>query len=181
MRRPVIVPVDGRTPQIRESAFVAPGAVVTGDVTLADNSGIWFNAVLRGDVEPIRVGARSNVQDNAVLHTDPGFPCTIGEDVTIGHTAIVHGSTVGNGATIGMGATVLSGSEIGEGAVVAAGAVVTEGAKIGAGMIAAGVPARELRPVRADEQERFARGTARYVERAKTYAALFATEDFDGR
>ncbi len=181
MGKPVIVAVDGKTPQISDSAFVAPGAVVTGDVVLADQVGIWFNAVMRGDVEPIRIGARSNVQDNAVLHTDPGFPCIIGEDVTIGHGAIVHGSKVGNGVTIGMGATVLSGSEIGENAVIAAGAVVTEGARISAGVIAAGVPARELRPVRDDEQERFSRGTRRYVERAGKYTALFNAEDQHGR
>ncbi len=180
MAKPVIVSVDGKTPQISDSAFVAPGAVVTGDVTLGDNVGIWFNAVMRGDVEPIRIGNRSNVQDNAVLHTDPGYPCTIGEDVTIGHSAVVHGSSVGNGVTIGMGATVLSGSSIGDNAVVAAGAVVTEGAVIAPGMIAAGVPARELRPVRDDELERFARGTRRYVERARSYAEIFAAEESSG-
>jgi carbonic anhydrase/acetyltransferase-like protein (isoleucine patch superfamily) len=179
MPEAVVLTVDGKTPKMDRSSFLAPGAVVTGDVTLADNVGIWFNAVLRGDVEPIRIGARSNVQDNAVLHTDPGFPCLIGEDVTIGHSAVVHGSTVGNGVTIGMGATVLSGSSIGENAVVAAGAVVTEGSEIAPGMIAAGVPAREIRPVRDDELDRFARGTRRYVDRASQYMALLA-EDSDG-
>ena len=113
-----------------KAAIWLHGSVVTGDVEIGDDSGIWFNAVMRGDVEPIRIGARSNVQDNAVLHTDPGFPCIIGDDVTIGHGAIVHGSRVGNGVTIGMGAVVLSGSEIGENAVVAAGALVTEGSKV---------------------------------------------------
>ena len=180
MAKPVVISVDGKTPLISGSAFIAPGAVVTGDVTLGDDVGVWFNAVMRGDVEPIRIGNRSNVQDNAVLHTDPGFPCVIGEDVTIGHSAVVHGSTVGNGVTIGMGATVLSGSNVGENAVVAAGAVVTEGAVIAPGMIAAGVPARELRQVREYERERFARGTRRYVERARTYAQILAAESESG-
>ncbi len=180
MTKPVVMSIDGKTPQISDSAFLASGAVVTGDVVVGDNVGIWFNAVMRGDVEPIRIGNRSNVQDNAVLHTDPGYPCVIGEDVTIGHSAVVHGSIVGNGVTIGMGATVLSGSEIGDNAVVAAGAVVTEGSKIAPGMIAAGVPARELRPVREDEQERFARGTGRYVERAKGYAKALREAGGDG-
>src|SRR5680860_125825 len=152
---PLVITVDGKTPKLSDSCFLAAGSVVTGDVEVGEDASIWFNAVLRGDVAPIRVGARSNVQDNSVLHTDPGFPCIIGEDVTIGHSAVVHGSVVGNGVTVGMGAMVLSGSEIGENAVVAAGAVVTEGAKVAAGTIVAGIPARELRPVRDDEQQRF--------------------------
>ncbi len=180
MPEPVILAVDGKHPKLSESCFVAAGAVVTGDVEIADGASIWFNAVLRGDVESIRVGARSNVQDSAVLHTDPGFPCVIGEDVTIGHGAVVHGSRVANGVTIGMGALVLSGSEIGENAVVAAGALVTEGAKVAPGVIVAGVPARELRPVREDEQQRFAAGTRRYVQRARTYAEISRSERRDG-
>jgi carbonic anhydrase/acetyltransferase-like protein (isoleucine patch superfamily) len=180
MPEPVVISIDGKTPKLSKSCFLAAGSVVTGDVEVGDDSGIWFNAVMRGDVEPIRIGARSNVQDNAVLHTDPGFPCFIGDDVTIGHSAIVHGSRVRNGVTIGMGAVVLSGSEIGENAVVAAGAVVTEGAKVAPGVIVAGIPARELRPVREDEMQRFAAGTRRYVERAKTYAAAVALEGTDG-
>jgi carbonic anhydrase/acetyltransferase-like protein (isoleucine patch superfamily) len=176
----VVISFDGKSPKLSDSCFLAAGSVVTGDVEIGDDSGIWFNAVMRGDVEPIRIGARSNVQDNAVLHTDPGFPCIIGDDVTIGHSAIVHGSRVGNGVTIGMGAVVLSGSEIGDNAVVAAGAVVTEGAKVAPGVIVAGIPARELRPVREDEQARFVAGTRRYVERAKTYAAVAKSEGADG-
>lgn len=174
MPEAVVFAVDGKVPDISGSAFLAPGSVVTGDVVLGEHVGIWFNAVLRGDVEPIRIGDRSNVQDNAVLHTDPGFPCVIGEDVTIGHSAVVHGSVVGDRVTIGMGATVLSGSRIGDDAVIAAGAVVTEGSEIPPGMIAAGVPARELRPVREDEKQRFARGTRTYVDRARTYSAIVA-------
>ena len=180
MPEPVVLSIDGKTPKLSSSSFLASGSVVTGDVEIGDDSSIWFNVVMRGDVAPIRIGVRSNVQDNAVLHTDPGFPCIIGDDVTIGHSAVVHGSLVRNGVTIGMGAVVLSGSEIGESAIVAAGAVVTEGMKVSPGVIVAGVPARELRPVRADEQQRFAAGTQRYVERAKSYAAAAKAEVLDG-
>jgi carbonic anhydrase/acetyltransferase-like protein (isoleucine patch superfamily) len=176
MPEAVVIAVDGKTPKVSETCFLASGVVVTGDVEIGDESSVWFNAVMRGDVEPVRIGARSNVQDNAVLHTDPGFPCIIGDDVTIGHSAVVHGSVVGNGVTIGMGAVVLSGSEIGENAVVAAGSLVREGAKVAPGVIVAGVPAREVRAVRDDEQQRFAAGTRRYVERAKSYAAIAKVE-----
>jgi len=180
MPEPVVVSVDGKSPKLSNSCFLAAGSVVAGDVQIGDESSVWFNAVMRGDVEPIRIGNRSNVQDNAVLHTDPGFPCIIGDDVTIGHSAVVHGSVVGNGVTIGMGAVVLSGSEIGENAVVAAGAVVTEGANVAPGMIVAGIPAHELRAVRDDEHKRFAAGAQRYVERAKSYAAAANSEGNGG-
>ncbi|CAN5716977.1 gamma carbonic anhydrase family protein [soil metagenome] len=176
MAKPVVLVVDGNSPQLSSSCFLADGAVLTGDVGVGDDSGIWFNVVMRGDVEPIRIGKRSNVQDNAVLHTDPGYPCIIGDDVTIGHSAVVHGALIGNGVTIGMGALVLSGSTVSEGAVVAAGAVVTEGFVVPEGVIVAGVPARVLRPVREDEADRFSAGTRRYVERARTYAALSRDE-----
>jgi carbonic anhydrase/acetyltransferase-like protein (isoleucine patch superfamily) len=180
MPEAVVLTIDGKRPQVSDSAFLAAGSVVTGDVAIGEESSIWFNAVLRGDVEPIRIGRRSNVQDNATLHTDPGFPCIIGDDVTIGHGAIVHGAVVEDGVTIGMGALVLSGSRIGAGAVVAAGAVVTEGFNVEEGAIVAGVPAKPLRPVREDEDTRFRNGTARYVQRAKAYAALAAEESADG-
>src|ERR671917_252674 len=126
----LLLPFDGVFPRIASGVFLAPGSVVIGDVDIGAESSVWFNAVVRGDVAPIRIGERSNVQDGAVLHVDPGTPCVVGDEVTIGHGAIVHGTNVGNGVTIGMGAIVLSRSTIGAGAVIAAGAVVPEDAVV---------------------------------------------------
>ena len=100
-------------PKIHPSAFIAPGAMIIGAVTIGEESSVWFNCVLRGDLEHIEVGERTNIQDGTVVHLDPGFPCLIGNDVTIGHGAIVHGCTVGDGAMISMGATILTGAKIG--------------------------------------------------------------------
>lgn len=156
-------------PTIGERVFVAPNAEVIADVTLADDVGIWFGAVLRGDIENISIGARSNVQDNAVLHTDLGAPCTIGEDVTIGHGAIIHGATVEKGALIGMGAILLNGAKVGAGAIVAAGALVPEGKEVPAGWLAVGVPAKAVRELTAAEIERSAKNTAHYVTEKDLY------------
>lgn len=135
------------TPTVADSAFVAPSADLIGDVHVAEHASVWFGAVLRGDIEPIRVGARSNVQDGAVLHTDAGFPCVLDADVTVGHRAVVHGARCGTGSLVGMGAVMLSGSSLGEGAVLAAGALLPEGRHVPDGMLAAGVPARVVRAV----------------------------------
>src|SRR5215217_6340435 len=140
---PTVLPFDGVMPRIAADVFLAPGSVVVGDVEIGPGASVWYNAVLRGDAAPVRVGARTNVQDGDVLHVDPDAPCVVGDDVTIGHRAIVHGTTVGNGVTIGMGAIVLSRSRVGERAIVAAGAVVAEGAEVRPGTLVMGVPARE--------------------------------------
>jgi carbonic anhydrase/acetyltransferase-like protein (isoleucine patch superfamily) len=103
----ILLPFDGVFPRLAEGVYLAPGAVVIGDVEIGSESSVWFNAVIRGDVAPIRIGSRSNVQDGAVLHVDRGTPCVVGDEVTIGHAAVVHGTTVRDGVTIGMGATVL--------------------------------------------------------------------------
>ena len=166
---PVVLPFNGVSPRIADDVFLAPGAAVIGDVEIGPGSTVWFNVTIRGDVAPVRIGARSNVQDGAVLHVDPGAPCVVGADVTIGHGAIVHGTTVEDGATIGMGAIVLSRSRVGAGAIVAAGALVAEGATVGEGMLAMGVPARERRPVTAEERTRMASGAARYVALGRQY------------
>jgi carbonic anhydrase/acetyltransferase-like protein (isoleucine patch superfamily) len=157
------------TPKIAESAFLAPGCVIAGDVEIGPDSSVWFGAVMRGDVAPIRIGARSNVQDGAVLHVDTGTPCVIGDDVTIGHRAIVHGSQVGNRVTIGMGSIVLSRSVIGEGAVIAAGAVVAEDTVVQPGALMMGVPAKEKRVLEPERQERMAKNAAGYVQNARKY------------
>lgn len=157
------------TPTIAADAFVAPGAHLIGRVDIGPEASVWFNAVLRGDVEPIRIGPRSNVQDGAIMHTDDGFPLSVGADVTIGHGVILHGCTIEDEALIGMGAVVLNGARIGRGALVGAGALVPEGAEIPAGHLALGVPARVIRPLTDAERERMRYGVQHYVDRARAY------------
>ncbi len=137
---------EAKAPRIHPQAFIAPGAYVVGEVEVGEGASIWFAAVVRGDLERVVIGPGSNVQDGAVLHADPGFPCLIGPSVTVGHRAIVHGAVVEEGALIGMGAIVLNGARIGKNAVVGAGAVVTAGMEVPEGMLALGVPARVVRP-----------------------------------
>ncbi|SDM01891.1 gamma carbonic anhydrase family protein [Siphonobacter aquaeclarae] len=127
------------------SSFLAPGACIMGDVTLGDDSSVWYNAVLRGDVEAIRIGDRTNIQDTAVIHADPGDPTVIGNDVTVGHGAIVHGATVGDGSLIGMRATVLNKARIGRFCLIGANALVTEGMEIPDYSLVLGVPAKVLK------------------------------------
>ena len=136
-----ILEVNGICPKIAEDVFIAPGAVIVGDVEIGPGSSVWFNAVLRGDVAPIRVGAGTNIQDLSLLHVDRGNPCIVGNNVTIGHNAIVHGTVLEDDVTIAMGAIVLSRSHVGRGAVIAAGAVVSEGMQVEEGALMAGVPA----------------------------------------
>jgi carbonic anhydrase/acetyltransferase-like protein (isoleucine patch superfamily) len=144
---------------------------VIGDVEIGEDSSIWYNAVIRGDVAPIRIGARSNVQDNAVLHLDTGTPCIVGDEVTIGHSAIVHGTTVGDGVTIGMGAVVLSRSTIGTEAIVAAGALVPEDAVVASGVLVMGVPAREKRLLSDAERAASRENALRYVRTSAKHQA----------
>ena len=161
--------VDGRSPRVDPTAFVADGAEVCGAVEIGPSASVWYGAVLRGDIEAIRVGAESSVQDGCVLHTDAGWPCVVGRRVTVGHRAVLHGCVVEDGALVGMGAVVLSGARIGAGAVVAAGALVPEGGVVPAGALAMGVPARVVRAVRPEEAERVRRGVAHYVELAAAH------------
>ena len=162
------LPYRGREPRLDPTAFVAPGAWVIGDVELGPNASVWFGAVLRGDSDRVRVGARTNVQDGAVLHTDPGVPCEVGEDCTIGHGAVVHGCRIGNSCLIGMGAVVLSGAVIGDESLVAAGALVPEGKEFPARSLLLGSPVRRLRELTEEDVERLirpgARNYLRYVD-----------------
>lgn len=160
-----------RPEQVHPSVWIARGAHVMGDVTLAEHASVWFGAVLRGDTEPIRVGRRTNIQENAILHADPGFPCSLGEGCTVGHAAIVHGATVGNNVVIGMGSIVQNGAVIGDDALVAAGAVVIEGMQVPPGSLVMGVPARIRRELSPEEIERNRLGAAHYVEAAQEFAA----------
>ena len=146
-----IYALDDLTPEVAASAWVAPGAHVIGKVALAADVGIWFGAVLRGDNEWIRIGEGSNVQENAVCHTDLGFPLTVGVECTVGHKAILHGCTVGDTSLIGMGATVLNGAVIGSSCLGGAGALVTEGKEFPDGTLIVGSPAKVRRDLTNEE------------------------------
>ncbi|MGY2892310.1 gamma carbonic anhydrase family protein [Deinococcus sp. UYEF24] len=150
-------------PQVDASAFVAPSADLIGRVVLAAGSSVWFGAVLRGDTETITVGEGSNVQDGAVLHADPGFPCTLKAGVTVGHRATVHGATCEAGSLVGMGATMLNGSRLGIGAVLGAGALLPEGREVPDGMLAVGLPAKVVGPAsHGGNAERYVENAARF-------------------
>jgi len=159
----------GTKPRIAASAYVDPGAHVIGDVEIGERSSVWPCVVLRGDIEPIRVGAETNIQDGTIIHTDKGFPAIIGDRVSVGHAAVLHGCTVEDDSLIGIGATVLTGAKIGRGAVVAAGSLVPEGMEVAPDILVMGTPAKPRRPVTPEEQVRFAEGAQHYVKNAATY------------
>lgn len=150
--------------------WIAPDAHVIGKVTLAQDVGIWFGAVLRGDNEPIAVGARSNIQEHAMLHTDPAFPLTVGENCTVGHHAILHGCTVGDCTLIGMGASVLNGASIGRFCLVGANALVTEGKSFPDYSLIVGSPAKVVRTFEPDIVERLMASANVYVNRWKAFS-----------
>jgi carbonic anhydrase/acetyltransferase-like protein (isoleucine patch superfamily) len=158
-----------RAEQVQRSVFIAPGAVVLGDVTIGEQSSIWFNAVLRGDVAAIRIGARTNIQDGAVLHADEGLPCVLGDGVTVGHGAIVHGCTVADNVLIGMGSVVMNGVTVGRDSIVGVGAVVTEGTKIPPRSLVLGLPAKVVREVNERDFAGIAHAAEHYVQNAKRY------------
>lgn len=165
----------GIVPQIGEDVFIADGAKVIGDVTIGGKSSIWFNTVIRGDVHYIRIGERTNIQDNCVIHVTNGkFPVNIGSGVTVGHGAIIHGCEIKDYCLIGMGAVVLDGSFIGDHTLVAAGTVVREGFKVPAKSLVAGVPGRIIRELTSDEIVRLEESAAHYVRYAADY--LFQTQ-----
>lgn len=164
-----LLALGARRPSVPDDGWVAPGAQVIGDVVLSSEASVWFNAVLRGDNEAIRLGPRSNVQDGAVLHTDMGFPLTIGADCTIGHGAILHGCTVEDGCLVGMGAVVLNGAVIGAGSLVGAGALVTEGKRFPPRSLVVGSPARPLRSLDDDAVARLLESAASYVRNWKRF------------
>jgi len=168
---PVIIPFDGREPEIDPDAWVAPNASVIGRVRIAADANVWFGAVLRGDIDEIVLGARSNLQDNAVIHTEAGSPTIVGEDVSIGHGAVVHGCVVEDGCLIGMNATVLNGAVIGANSLIAAGALVLEGTVIPPRSLVAGVPGKVRRELTDDEVAGLYGNSARYVPRSKLYRA----------
>ncbi len=150
----MMIKLGEHAPQIDDTAWVAPNATVIGRVRLAAQVGIWYSAVLRGDLEDISVGAWTNIQDGCVLHADPGFPLAVGTGVSVGHNAILHGCTIGDNVLVGMGATVLNGAVIGEGSLIAANALIPEGTKIPPGSLVAGVPGKVRRELGEAELDR---------------------------
>ena len=170
-----------RRPQIAETAYVADGAQIIGDVVLESGSSVWFNAVLRGDTERITVGSGSNIQDGAILHADPGFPCTVGARVVTGHGAILHGCHIGDDCLIGMGAIILNGARIASGSIVAAGAIVTEGKEFSGRSLIMGVPAKLVRETTAEDLKQIAAGASHYQERARIYRAELSDGTSNGR
>jgi len=171
----MILPYRDRRPRLDPSVFVAPGARIVGDVAIGADSSIWYNVVLRGDVNPIVVGARSNIQDGSVVHTvsaragHPGFPTLIGDDVLIGHLAVVHGCTVEDRAFIGMGAIAMDGSVVESEAMLAAGALLTAGKRIPGRQLWAGRPAKFVRMLTDEELAAHRRGIERYVALAREH------------
>ena len=168
--------LDDITPQTPDAGkfFVAENATVLGNVKLEVDASIWFNAVLRGDQELITIGRGSNIQDGCVLHTDPGFPLTVGADCTVGHQAMLHGCTIGDNSLIGIKATVLNGAKIGRNCLIGAGALVPEGKEIPDNSMVIGVPGRVKRELSDDDAQKLKRGAAHYVENYKRFLAGLA-------
>ena len=168
-----------RQPQLPEDGqyWIAPDANVIGDVTLLPRASIWFSSTLRGDSEPIVLGEGSNIQENCVVHTDPGFPCTIGTNVTIGHKVMLHGCTIGDGSLVGMGATVLNGAVIGKNCVIGAGALVTEGKEIPDGSVVMGMPGKIVGQVKEKHIEMNRHAAQHYQDRQEEYRTGFRKID----
>ncbi|MCB2149149.1 MAG: gamma carbonic anhydrase family protein [Deltaproteobacteria bacterium] len=165
----IIIEYNGIVPTIGKNVFIAPTAVVIGDVTVGDGASIWFNAVLRGDMASIHIGANSNIQDNCTVHTDFGKPAIIGDHVTVGHNAVIHGCTIDAGSLVGIGAIVLNDAHVMEQTVVAAGAVVREGARVGPRQLVAGTPATVKKELANLPMDRFKRSVDQYLKLAGTY------------
>jgi carbonic anhydrase/acetyltransferase-like protein (isoleucine patch superfamily) len=166
----MIYSLENRAPVLDgQSNYIAPGAQVIGNVVLKSHSSVWFNAVIRGDNECIELGKRSNVQDGSVLHTDPGFPLTIGDNVTVGHKVMLHGCTIGNNSLIGIGSTILNGAVVGENCIVGAHALLTENKSFPAGSLIIGAPARVVRELTADEIASIAEAADHYVDNAARF------------
>lgn len=154
---------------IHPTVFIAPGAVVLGDVALGRDTSIWYNAVIRGDMAPISIGDETNIQDLCIVHVDEGVPCTIGHRVGVGHRAILHGCTVEDESLIGMGSILLNRVRVGSGSVVGAGALLTEGMDVPAGSLVLGIPARVVRPVDAALRARIQSTWRHYVHQARRH------------
>jgi carbonic anhydrase/acetyltransferase-like protein (isoleucine patch superfamily) len=165
----MILPFNGKTPQISKDAFIAENAVIIGDVTIESEASIWFGVVLRGDIAPIYVGKGSNIQDNAVIHVDEGMPCIIKDNVVVGHSVIIHSAVVESNCLIGMGATVLSGVVVKRDSIIGANALVLENAVIEEGSLSVGVPSKIVRKLTEEEKLSIKDNATRYIELSKRY------------
>jgi carbonic anhydrase/acetyltransferase-like protein (isoleucine patch superfamily) len=164
-----IYELDGVAPRLHPSAYVADSAEVIGNVELAEGASVWFGAILRGDNDLMSIGRGSNVQDGSVLHSDPGFPLTLGENVTIGHMVMLHGCTIGDGSLIGIGAVVLNGAKIGRNCLVGAGALVTEGKEFPDNSMIVGAPAKAIKELTPEQAARMGHAATHYVENSARY------------
>ena len=169
---PMIYDFQGKSPIFDgKRIFVAPGADLIGEVRLAEDSSVWFNTTLRGDLEPITVGRGSNVQDGSTLHTEKGIPTVVGENVTIGHNCVIHGCAIGDGTLVGMGSVILSGAKIGKNCLIGGGSLVTGGMDIPDGMLVLGSPAKIVKPLTESVIERVHRNSSSYVAKKDEYLA----------
>ena len=166
-----IYKIDQKTPQIAASAWVAPNATVIGDARLGDNVSIWWNAVLRGDNDPIHIGANTNIQDGSVLHTDEGVPMHIGANVTVGHMVMLHGCTVGDNSLIGIGSVILNRAVIGKHSIVGANTLIPEGKVFPDGVLIVGSPGKVVRELSEEEKARLQKSADHYVDNARRYAS----------
>ncbi|MFE6994852.1 gamma carbonic anhydrase family protein [Microbacterium sp. NPDC057659] len=169
-----VLALPGKAPQLHDDSFVADGARIVGEVSLAAGASVWYNAVLRGDSAPISIGAGSNVQDNVSVHVDSGHGVLVGERVSIGHNAVVHGCTIGDGSLVGMGAVVLSGAVIGRGCLIAGGAVVLGGTEVPDGSLVAGVPAKVRRELTDEERAGLIENAEIYLRHTQTHRGATA-------
>ena len=172
----MIYSLEGRTPRTVGETFVAPTAVVIGDVAIEHESSVWWGAVLRGDYDRISIGRRSNVQDNAVVHMDEGFPVTLGDSVTIGHKAVLHGCTVGNNSLVGINAVVMNGAVIGDDCLVGSNALITEGKAIPPRSLVLGSPGKVVRELNDEEVAEITDFADRYVRNFRRYLAQLRSE-----
>ena len=163
--------LDTLKPRIADTAWVADSAQVIGNVELADDASVWFGVIMRGDNEPMRVGRGSNIQDGSMVHSDPGFPMTLGENVTIGHQVMLHGCTVGDGSLIGIKSVVMNGAKIGRNCLVGAGSLVTEGKEFPDGSMIMGAPAKVVRELTPEQIAGLQRAAAHYVANAQRFRA----------
>jgi carbonic anhydrase/acetyltransferase-like protein (isoleucine patch superfamily) len=162
----------GRSPRIAKDCFVAENATIVGGVDLGDGSSVWFGTSIRAELENIKIGIRSNVQDNCSVHTDSGFPCVVGDNVSIGHGAIVHGSTIGSNCLIGMGSILLNGSKIGNDCLIGAGSLIVQGTEIPEKTLVLGSPAKARRAVTDEEIQRISENARHYYEFRAAYLAM---------
>ncbi|MFL2715345.1 MAG: gamma carbonic anhydrase family protein [Gammaproteobacteria bacterium] len=160
-----------------DNFWIAPNATVIGDIHLAKDASIWFNAVLRGDNEPIYVGEGSNVQDGSIIHTDPGFSCSIGKNVTVGHLAMLHGCSIGDGSLIGIGSVILNGAKIGKNCIIGSKALVTEGMDIPDGSMVLGIPGKIKKTLSEEEQSLVPLGAEHYIENYKKFKKLMNSNE----